>query len=94
MLDFFKIFIIVFFAELGDKNQLATLLFASDPRRSSLLVFLAASLALLLSTAIPAFVGKVAGDYLSRVPLQLISGVVFTAVGLWTILNYYRGVPD
>ncbi|GER04791.1 hypothetical protein JCM17846_24730 [Iodidimonas nitroreducens] len=40
------IFITVFLAELGDKTQLATVLFASEEGRNPWLVFGAASLAL------------------------------------------------
>lgn len=94
MWDAVNVFTTVFFAELGDKNQLATFLFASEARRSPILVFVVAGSALLLSTGLPVLLGRLAGTYFTRVPLQLISGLVFTVVGLWTILNFYRGVPD
>jgi putative Ca2+/H+ antiporter (TMEM165/GDT1 family) len=43
---FFTVFSVVFIAELGDKTQLATMLFASDKEVSKWLVFFAASAAL------------------------------------------------
>ena len=46
------VFAAVFIAELGDKTQLATLLFASDKDVSKFTVFIAASLALILASAI------------------------------------------
>lgn len=49
---FATIFITVFIAELGDKTQLATLLFASDKEVSKMTVFIGASLALVTASAI------------------------------------------
>ena len=51
----FVVFGTVFLAELGDKTQLATVLFASKPSVSLVTVFVGASLALILSSLIPYF---------------------------------------
>jgi putative Ca2+/H+ antiporter (TMEM165/GDT1 family) len=58
----------VFFAELGDKTQLATLLFASDRGLKPLMVFIAAASALVVSTALAVLVGNFAGRYLDALP--------------------------
>lgn len=56
------IFASVFIAELGDKTQLATMLFASDKDISKLTVFVGASSALIMTSAL----GVVAGSALSQ----------------------------
>mgnify|MGYP000105894222 CR=1 FL=1 len=86
------IFITVFLAELGDKTQLATVLFASDKQLSPLLVFFAAAGALIASTAIAVTLGTFAEAYLSRIPLQLIAGIGFVAIGLWTMWGHFSAV--
>ena len=58
---FLTIFGSVFIAELGDKTQLATMLFASDKEVSKYTVFLAASAALVVAAAF----GVLAGSLIS-----------------------------
>lgn len=87
------VFAMVFLAELGDKTQLATMLFASEKSINPFLVFAAASTALVLSTAIAVLVGYGASRYLQVIPLKLIAGAGFVALGLWTIVEHFRGVP-
>lgn len=84
------IFITVFLAELGDKTQLATLLFATDQKAHPMLVFLAAAGALVASTAIAVALGTMAERYLAMIPLKLIAGIGFVAIGLWTLADYFR----
>jgi putative Ca2+/H+ antiporter (TMEM165/GDT1 family) len=84
------IFITVFLAELGDKTQLATLLFATDQKAHPMLVFLAAAAALVASTAIAVALGTMAERYLAMIPLKLIAGIGFVAIGLWTLGDYFR----
>ena len=91
MLNLIAIFTTVFLAELGDKTQLATLLFASDARQHPALVFVAAAAALSLSTAIAVLLGSMAGHYLTRMPLKLLAGLGFIAIGLWTLYGHFQG---
>jgi len=86
------IFITVLLAERGDKTQLATVLFATDKQLSPLLVFFAAAGALIASTAIAVTLGTFAEAYLSRIPLQLIAGIGFVAIGLWTMWGHFSAV--
>jgi putative Ca2+/H+ antiporter (TMEM165/GDT1 family) len=90
MSHLWAIFITVFLAELGDKTQLATVLFAADKEAKPWMVFLAAASALVVSTAIAVALGTAAEKYLVRIPLKLIAGVGFVAIGLWTIYGHFR----
>lgn len=90
MIAFFTIFFSVFLAELGDKTQIATLLFATDSKLSPIAVFLASAGALVLSSAIAVLAGSLAKAYLQHIPLKLISGIVFILIGAWTIYTYYK----
>ena len=83
-------FAAVFLAELGDKTQLATLLFASERKVSPLTVFLASGGALLLSAAIATFLGTLASKYLTGVPLKLIAGIGFMVIGAISIAQHFR----
>jgi putative Ca2+/H+ antiporter (TMEM165/GDT1 family) len=93
MRELLVIFTTVFLAELGDKTQLATLLFAGDGKNtvSPLGVFLAAAGALVLSTAIAVVLGTMAERYLTMIPLKLIAGIGFIAIGIWTVMGHFRG---
>jgi putative Ca2+/H+ antiporter (TMEM165/GDT1 family) len=89
---FVTVFASVFLAELGDKTQLATLLFAAEGDNPKLTVFAAAALALVLTSAI----GVLAGAALSRLvgprTLSIAAGLGFVGIGLWTIWRAWDGV--
>ncbi len=84
------IFITVFLAELGDKTQLATMLFASEGEHNPWMVLLAASLALVASTAIAVLLGSFAARYVELVPLKLLAGIGFVLIGGWSIFEHFR----
>jgi putative Ca2+/H+ antiporter (TMEM165/GDT1 family) len=77
----------VFLAELGDKTQLATMLFAADREVSKLTVFLAASAALVLASAIGVLAGSVLSEYINQKVLHYIAGAGFVAIGAWTLVT-------
>ena len=91
MQQILAVFVTVFLAELGDKTQLATLLFASDGQQHPFLVFLAAAGALVTSTAIAVLLGTAGAHYLTAIPLKLIAGIGFVAIGAWTIYGHFNG---
>jgi putative Ca2+/H+ antiporter (TMEM165/GDT1 family) len=84
--SFLMVFGSVFVAELGDKTQLATLLFASDRQTSKLTVFAASASALVLTSALGVLAGGVISEYVSPRLLRWIAGGGFIAVGLWVLL--------
>lgn len=90
MSQLFVIFITVFLAELGDKTQLATVLFAADGKAHPFMVFLAAAAALVASTAIAVALGAFAERYLAMAPLKLIAGIGFVAIGVFTIWDHFK----
>jgi putative Ca2+/H+ antiporter (TMEM165/GDT1 family) len=77
----------VFLAELGDKTQLATLLFAADRDVNKWLVFAGASLALIATSALGVLGGALISQYISARTLQIIAGAGFIVIGVWTLLR-------
>ncbi|QIB65769.1 TMEM165/GDT1 family protein [Kineobactrum salinum] len=84
---FFTIFAAVFVAELGDKTQLATMLFAADKEVSKWTVFVAASAALIVASAIGVLAGSLLSAYISEKLLSLVAGTGFILIGAWTLYN-------
>lgn len=82
---FFTIFAAVFIAELGDKTQLATMLFAADKEVSKMTVFFAASAALVVASAIGVLAGSLLSAYISEKVLSYIAGVGFILIGGYTL---------
>ena len=82
---FLTVFGTVFLAELGDKTQLATVLFATRESIHPLLVFLAASLALVATSAVGVAAGTFIADQIDTRILSYIAGAGFIIIGAWTI---------
>jgi putative Ca2+/H+ antiporter (TMEM165/GDT1 family) len=84
---FAAVFVAVFVAEMGDKTQLATLLFASDREVSKWTIFLGASLALVAASGIGVMVGGVLSNYVDEKHLRYFAGAGFIIIGIWTLSN-------
>lgn len=82
---FLTVFVTVFIAELGDKTQLATMLFAADKEVSKLTVFVAASTALVVATAIGVLAGSLLSAYISEKSLSYVAGFGFIVIGAYTL---------
>lgn len=81
------VFATVLVAELGDKTQLSTMLYASGAGNGKWAVFLGSALALVTASALAVFAGTLLGSRLSPRLLGRIAGVAFIAVGVWTLLR-------
>jgi putative Ca2+/H+ antiporter (TMEM165/GDT1 family) len=84
---FAVVFGTVFIAELGDKTQLATLLYASDVDNPKLTVFIASALALVLTSAIGVLAGAAVSQFIQPKILSNLAGAGFVAIGLWMLLR-------
>ena len=81
------VFIAVFIAELGDKTQVATMLFAADKDVSKLTVFIGASLALIVASGIGVLVGGIISQYVGEKYLHYVAGIGFIGIGIWTLVK-------
>lgn len=84
---FLTIFASVFIAELGDKTQLATMLFATDKEVSKYTVFFAASFALIIASALGVLAGSLLSEYINEKYLHYSAGIGFIVIGLFTVFK-------
>lgn len=87
MKAFLSVFATVFLAEIGDKTQLATMLFASEAKVSKWVIFAGSALALTLAAAIGVVVGAQLERFVSPRTLKTVAGLGFIAIGAWTLFS-------
>lgn len=73
-----------FLAELGDKTMLATVTIASQ-QQQFIPVWIGSTLGMVVADGIAIIVGKYAGTRLPERAIKLTAGLLFIAVGIWTI---------
>lgn len=88
---FFTVFGTVLLAELGDKTQLATFLFAADGNASKWVVFAGAALALVITSAIAVAAAGLITQWVSDRVLGFAAGGLFIAIGAVTLYQAARG---
>lgn len=81
------VFVTVFIAEIADKTQIATVLYASNTEHSRIVVFLGSAAALCLASAIAVFAGSAMSHWINGKVLSKIAGTAFIAVGIWTLFK-------
>ena len=82
---FFTVFAAVFIAELGDKTQLATMLFAADKEVSKWTVLFGASVALVFATVIGVIARTLLAEYINEKYLNYLAGAGFIFLGAFTL---------
>ena len=86
MKAFFTVFVTIFLADLGEKTQLATMLFSAEAKTSRWVVFAGSAAALVLAAAIGVLVGGQIERFISPRTLKVVAGVGFIAIGIWTLV--------
>ncbi len=81
------VFATIFVAELGDKTQLATLLYAADSEHSKMTVFIGAAAALVVAAALGVLAGTLISKTITPTVLSWIAGIGFILIGVWTIVR-------
>ena len=90
MIKLILAFLTIFVSELGCKTQITTLLLSSNKNANILAIFLFTSTALLLANALAAYIGSFGAKYLDMIPLRLISGIGFIAIGVFSVFEHFR----
>ena len=74
----------IFLAELGDKTQLATLILSAQSGRP-IIIFIAASLALITTSLLGVLIGQWISNNLPRERFTLVSGIIMLSLGIYLI---------
>jgi len=87
---FATVFGAIFIAEMADKTQLVTLLFAADKGVSKLTVFFGAALALVLTSAIGVAAGSLVSQLINARIMSMIAGAGFIVIGVITLYHGWQ----
>ena len=81
------VFASVFVAEMADKTQLVTMLFATDKEVSKWLVFFGSASALVLTSAIGVLAGALLSQVINVKMMSILAGAGFILIGMWTLYH-------
>ncbi len=81
------VFISVFIAEMADKTQLVTMLFATDQNVSKWTVFFGSASALVLTSAIGVVAGALLSQFINVKTMSILAGTGFILIGAWTLYH-------
>ncbi len=81
------VFVTIFVAEIADKTQIATLLYASNAQHSRLSVFIGSALALIVASAVAVLAGVGLSNWIDEKLMTRVAGIAFILVGIWTIVR-------
>ena len=85
---FLSTFLTIFFAELGDKTQLATLTISGTSNKP-LAVFLGSASALVFASLLGALTGGSISSFLPEVVLKVIASLTFLIIGIRLFMNSF-----
>lgn len=85
---FATVFGAIFIAEMADKTQMVTMLFAADKDVSKLTVFLGSAAALVLASAIGVAAGALLSSLINARMMSMLAGAGFIVIGAFT---FYHG---
>ena len=81
------VFVTIFVAEIADKTQIATLLYASNAQHSRLSVFIGSALALMVASGVAVLAGVGLSNWIDEKLMACVAGIAFILVGIWTIIR-------
>lgn len=84
---FATIFASIFIAELADKTQLVTMLFAADKAVSKWLVFAGSASALVVASAMGVMAGSLLSQVINVKMMSIVAGAGFMLIGAWTLYH-------
>lgn len=87
LLTWLSTYLLIILAELGDKTQVAVLLFTSNNPSQRWTVLLASALALILCVTIEVTIGLTLAKYLGPQMINKIAGIIFLIISL---LTFYK----
>jgi len=87
---FATVFGAIFVAEMADKTQLITMLFAADKDAGKWTVFLGAALALVMASAIGVAAGTLLSHVISARMMSMIAGAGFIVIGVFTLYHGWQ----
>jgi len=85
------VFATVFLAELGDKTQLAILLYSTKPEVSRVGIALAASLALVTTTVVAVAIGDRLAHWVNPKFLEGAAAIGFILIGVFMLISFFKG---
>lgn len=85
LLTLISTYLLIILAELGDKTQVAVLLFTSNNPSQRWTILMASALALILCVTIEVTVGVTLAKHLGPQVINKITGAIFLVIGLLTL---------
>ena len=77
----------IFVAEIADKTQIATLIYAANPQYSKWSVFIGSAFALIVASGVAVLAGASLSNWFDGKLLGRVAGIAFILVGTWTFVR-------